>query len=118
MNPIITFTTGYISIRRGRITRKYILNLKALQRLENVLMFGPVTCRYTQRSSIYVWYGQSTFDPVQKALLKAYYASVMDYRRTGDKSNLYVSFGLADACAIAGIHKYFVDPSYNKPHEP
>ena len=72
--PIIRFCNGHISIKRGRITRKYSYNKSLVRhdRLANILIRddSPVDYKYTQRSSVYVWYSAKYLPKDHKEILR------------------------------------------------
>ena len=70
MSIQVKFTTGHISIRRGRITRKYRPSVTSIKRLSFVLFYGPAVHYTTNRSSCYAWHGLSSMDSNQKAVYR------------------------------------------------
>jgi len=125
---VVTFTSGHVSIRRGRVTRQYHpFTVAAMTRLTNVLYYGATSHRDTNRSSIYIWYGFSTLNPTQRIVLKMYQDADERYNRARllarpekpnynlrhpfpDEAMLDIVLTLQDVCRAIGIHELVINP--------
>lgn len=117
MQITVIFTTGHISIKRGRVTRQYVPTMCSFKRLCHTLNYGPCEDgQSTQRSSIHYWRGVSSLDDTQLLLFKAYAAAYRKWDCSLDKENdkqelafYYRMDGIREACKIAGIHTLLVE---------
>lgn len=133
----VLFTQGHISIKRGRVTRKYgyvghDISRASFERLCHVLNYGPCEDgRSTQRSSIHYWHGRSTLNHAQIVLLDLYAHLVKLYEIEKEKVHqackenscypfqtlgyesmscrLDAAIACKDACIAAGIHSTLVE---------
>ena len=107
MRTTVIYTTGHISIRRGRVTRMYTDPTKtSIIRLCNLLNYGPADSRYTQRSSVHEWHGLSTLSEPQTKALRLYLSALTHEK---DNRDYFYGFGVRDACLAIGIHQVLLE---------
>ena len=127
--PVITFTCGWISIRRGKILRKYYPKLASFRRISNLLNPFDAPCekfKSTNRSTVYRWCGESSLSDTQKILLNELKTRIENYEsykplehkdwHPGDMSerdDLMFVIGYREACRNSGIHELLLE--YNRP---
>jgi len=112
--PIITLTNGWISIRRGKRLRKYTPGFSSTTRLCNLLLDGPAYVRYTSRSSIYTWQGESTLTNHQKSIL-AYFIYISRrlnnlHPRSDDWKPVYYQWtSIKKCCELIDINPILIE---------
>lgn len=127
--PIVTFTSGHISIRRGKILRKYTPGRVSTRRISNLLSPFDKPCeqyKSTNRSTIYHWYGESSLSSTQKILLKELKTRIENYESykpldhkdwhpndMSERDDLMFVIGYREACRNSGIHELLLE--YNRP---
>ena len=117
MSTIVLYTTGHISIRRGRVTRQYPNPTRAsFHRLCRTCGDGPTDYLTTNRSTIYIWHGLSTLTTDQRKLYDLYHA-MTKVEFTGDNGRGAVwgkgyLRGISTACQKVGIHKLLLHPDF------
>jgi len=118
--PVITFTSGHISIKRGKKIRQYTPGFTNYKRLSELVHNGPCYHHdHTIRSEIYLWCGESTLDYNQRELLDNLMniinnIELTDYEHPDFKRNdLSYLYGYREACRNAGIHELLL--RYDKP---
>jgi len=113
-HPIITLTNGHISIKRGKRIRKYTPGLLSTTRLCNLLIDGPAYVKYTSRSSIYTWQGESTLTTHQKSIY-AYFIYLSrklnnEHIRSEDWKPIYYQWSsIKKACELIDINPILIE---------
>jgi hypothetical protein len=104
-NIIVRFIQGGISIKRGRVTRHYAPTIRSIHRLVRVLQYGASECAYTQRASVYHWYGRSSLDDTQKVI----YDMLKAEWRKGMHFDVDRCITLQDVCVHVDMHPLTIE---------
>ena len=87
----VTFTSGHTSIKRGKRIRQYKPTLASLDRLSNLVFYGPTDRSYTSRSSTYAWCGLSTLTHNQRAVYDVLRSHQYQYNRSKETLDFIAS---------------------------